>query len=79
MKNFGDFDTLELIPFLNRPAKQYLNTNISDCNPDYNLALNYVSTDTNTGLKSYFVFKGGNVIKYWTLDKYIKKKIWQRS
>jgi hypothetical protein len=54
----------------------YLNIIEPECNDHnvYNMFGNKLSTPVNTGFKSYIVFKGGNVIKYWTLSAYMQKR-----
>lgn len=56
--------------------KKYVNIDNPECNSSnkYNGFGQNISTDIDTGFQSYFIFKGGNVIKYWTLSSYIHKR-----
>jgi hypothetical protein len=40
----------------------------------YYIEQNRLDTNEHTKIKSYFVFKGGNVIKYWTARSYLYKR-----
>jgi hypothetical protein len=76
MTVFGDFDTKNLVPYNTDNVDKYLNIKKPILNPiltpNYDLNKNNLLTTEDTKLKSYLVFKGGNVIKYLTLTKYIK-------
>jgi len=66
---FKDFDSSNLsIPLQNNniEIRQAILT------PNYNIDNNRCPINNNT-MNGYFVFKGGNVIKIWTLKKYMEK------
>jgi hypothetical protein len=69
---FNDFDSSHF--GLNEvDSKITIHPEIYNREKIYNIDTNrfvHLSNDSND-IKGYFVFKGGNVIKYWTLKKYI--------
>ncbi len=72
---FKDFDSSNLNI---SPQNNNIIINQSVLTPNYNIDLNrFVPHNRfvqhNNTMKGYFVFKGGNVIKIWTLKKYMEK------
>ena len=61
---FNDFDSDNL---------NIKNPTYNNNNNNYDLINNLINEPNNTLLKGFFVFKGGNIIKIWTLNKVMNK------
>lgn len=75
---FKDFDSTEFQERTLHEHEPIVINDIVDKN-EYTIEKNKFKNITNNNItnnnttKGYFVFKGGNVIKYWTLKKYLEK------
>lgn len=80
---FGDLDSGNLIPTTD-PSITLHNIKINDITIDNSIITTYNNNTTNNLIDSattynkdndcgYFIFKGGNIIKYWTVFNYLDK------